>query len=148
MNRPAGIPASWRPQAAPFSEEFFHLARKWSDMMDEMLNRDLVRFASQREWSPPINLYETPTAFLICAELGGMDPAHIDVSVQGRAVVIRGTRPDPHPPDEAGELCVHLLEINAGAFRRIVDMPANVDADRVEAAYRDGMLWITLPKAA
>jgi HSP20 family molecular chaperone IbpA len=50
------------------------------------------------------------------------------------------------PPDGAKAVAVHLMEIDHGTFCRTVDIPANVDATKISANYREGLLWVMLPK--
>jgi len=59
---------------------------------------------------------------------------------------ISGHRLQPRPPDAAGVLSMHVLEIDEGPFRRELELPEPVDIDAVEASYLKGFLWITLPK--
>lgn len=123
-----------------------HLTEQMTQMMDEMSKRDFYQFSKHEGFEPGVNLYETRTAYLLCVDLAGMKPDKIDVSVAGGKLLIRGDRPVPRPKEELGEFSVHLMEIPSGTFKRAVALPEDVDADGVIAGYREGFLWLTLPR--
>jgi HSP20 family protein len=125
---------------------------EWSgriqSIMDEMLNRNFVSFRDCGTWQPATNVYERREAYFLCIELAGMDEESIDVHcTTPTRVVIDGARAQPRPAEVSGPLSVHVMEIDQGPFRRIIDLPEAVDVDAVEASYSKGFLWITLPKA-
>lgn len=93
---------------------------------------------------PPLNLYETPEAFVLTAELPGVAPEDLEVSLEGSTVTLRGERKAP-PADEAS---VHRSERLTGSFQRAIDLSVTVDGDKVEAVHRHGVLTLRLPKAA
>lgn len=95
---------------------------------------------------PPVNLYETDEAYVLTAELPGVDPDAIQVSIEGTTVSLGGER-RIEPPDDA-RTSVHRLERQSGAFRRAFELPAPIDADKAEAAHRNGILLLRLPKTA
>ncbi|NNM85070.1 MAG: Hsp20/alpha crystallin family protein [Phycisphaerales bacterium] len=113
---------------------------------DTVLNRGFFGFWTTDSWRPSVNLYETPDAFVICADIAGMDKDRIDVRVDERQLTIRGRRNCPTPPGMARTVAVHLMEIDHGVFGRTVEVPANVDSEAIAAEYHQGLLWITLPK--
>lgn len=127
-------------------EGSFHRFRE-QITVEEMLSRQYVRFCPTDAWRPNVNVYENAAAIIVCVDLAGMRPDAIGVDVTPNALVIRGQRIAPVPQEAAGELGVHLMEIDAGMFCRELELPSPVDRDRVQAGYRDGLLWITLPKA-
>src|SRR5829696_2815932 len=99
-------------------------------------------------FSPAVDVYYTgdPPRAIVRADLAGVDPAGIALEIRGRELVLSGTRP-PHPPEAGGERVYQQLEIEHGAFRRVVALGADVDADAASAAYEDGMLIVELPLA-
>jgi HSP20 family protein len=94
---------------------------------------------------PPVNLYETGDAYVLTAELPGLRPEDIQLSLEDSTVTLRGERKIDYP--EGGELAVHRLERESGAFRRAFDLPVPIEADKVEAIQRNGVLMLRLPKA-
>lgn len=101
-------------------------------------------------WSPNVNLYETDAAYVVCVDLAGVDKDKIDLEMADQKLTLRGTRQVPMceapPGQESVRVRVHLMEIDHGAFTREVEIPEDVQRDKVAATYRNGMLWIELPK--
>jgi HSP20 family protein len=114
------------------------------DVTRELSRAQFSRFA--HAWEPDINAYRCKTCIRICVDLAGVDRSIIDLTVEPRRVVIRGTRELPEPTHAEGH-AVQLLamEIDYGPFRREVPLPAEVEIDKAHAEQRNGLLWITLP---
>jgi HSP20 family protein len=91
---------------------------------------------------PPVNLYDTADALVLTAELPGVRDQDLELSVEGEQVVLRGNRAIEYPSDASA----HRRERQAGAFHRTVTLPFAVDGDKVDATYRNGVLWLRLPK--
>lgn len=104
------------------------------------------RYCATSQWEPSINICESQDGYHISVELGGMRREDIEVQVEAGHLVIRGQRSIPRPevPDE--QLRMHHMEIEHGPFCRELDMPGNVDPQGISARYKDGILWIRLPK--
>jgi HSP20 family protein len=94
-------------------------------------------------WAPPIDIYETQDAYKVVAELPGFSPDEVDVTVNEGQLTIRGERKFY---DEVNEENFHRVERRFGAFQRIVSLPAQVDADKVEANFDKGVLTVGIPK--
>jgi HSP20 family protein len=93
-----------------------------------------------------LDVKETPEQFTVTASVPGVPSSDIDISVLGDTLRIRGHRQED--PEESGEGGRWLLrERRFGAFERTVSLPTTVDAERAAAAFQDGVLTITLPKA-
>jgi HSP20 family protein len=114
------------------------------DITNELSRSQFSRFA--HAWVPAINAYRCQTCVRICVDLAGVDRSVIDLTVEPRRVVIRGTRELPEPTHAEGH-AVQLLamEIDYGPFRREVPLPAEVEIDQAHAEQRNGLLWISLP---
>jgi HSP20 family protein len=93
-----------------------------------------------------VNLYEDDVNYYVVADLSGTGSQSIEVHYQEGELVIAGHRPTPPPPEVIGELRLHHMEIDHGAFHRSIRMPADVDVESIDAVYRTGQLLITLPK--
>jgi HSP20 family protein len=96
------------------------------------------------EWVPAIDLSETPESFRVVVDLPGVNPAAIDLSVVGTVLTLRGDRPRHESPQTRE----HLNERPSGVFLRALALPSDVDVETIEAKYQDGVLTVTLPKAA
>ena len=92
---------------------------------------------------PTVNVWETGDALKLELELPGVESDQIELSVVGDELSIKVDRPDAEPQGAT----YHRRERSVGTFARVVRLPVEVDADRVEADLRHGVLSITLPKA-
>jgi HSP20 family protein len=94
-------------------------------------------------WAPAVDIYETGEAYAVEAELPGIDPEDIDVSVDEGVLNLRGER---NLEKEVKEENYHRVERAYGMFQRSIRLPADVDAGNVKASYDSGLLRITVPK--
>jgi HSP20 family protein len=94
-------------------------------------------------WTPALDVYEDKENFTVKAELPGMKKEEIEVSLHEGMLSISGERKGESKHEEAE---VHRTERFFGRFQRTVNLPAAVAAEKVKAAYKDGVLTITLPK--
>ena len=100
--------------------------------------------APQGRWSPRTNISESDTAYRVSIELAGVKPADVSVEMQDGILEISGKREKVELPEGVRALKV---EQRTGEFRRKFEFPTLVDADRIEAAYENGVLSIELPKS-
>jgi len=105
--------------------------------------------ASPTCWQPRVDLYETPSALIVKAELAGVESDDLDVTLvnHDRVILIRGRRGDPES-QRSERTVYHQMEIYLGPFERTVALPRGivVDRDAIQAAYHEGFLIIRLPK--
>jgi HSP20 family protein len=95
-------------------------------------------------WTPPVDLYETATDFILTADLPGLSRDQIDVSVDDNRVIIRGERvggPIDMPCEQ-----FHRVERGHGRFSRSFALPDAVDVNGVSADLKDGILTVRIPK--
>ncbi len=92
----------------------------------------------------PIDLLDAGSALVVRANMPGLDASNVSITVTGNALTIRG-EPKIEPEQEGATYL--RRERRASAFTRSLTLPIQVDADRAEATYRDGVLILTLPKA-
>jgi HSP20 family protein len=93
---------------------------------------------------PPMNITQDEDNFYLRAEIPGIKPAELSISALRNRVSIAGKREIPREHERAS---YHRKERPEGAFDRTIALPLEVDADHVDAAYADGVLTLTLPKA-
>jgi HSP20 family protein len=98
-----------------------------------------------KNWMPAIDIFEKKDKFVVKAELPGMKEDDIDVSVIGGTLTISGEK---ETETEVNEEDYYHSERSYGNFMRAVSLPSNVNTDKIEAKYEDGVLEITLPKIA
>ncbi|MGH7180031.1 MAG: Hsp20/alpha crystallin family protein [Tepidisphaeraceae bacterium] len=130
---------------------FGHVSNAFGKLA-EQFNKGFYGFVPNETWTPNVNLYETDAAYVVCADLAGVDKDKIDIVVHEQRLILRGARSVPvteesRPPQEPPRRTrIHLMEIDHGSFNREVELPNDVAAERITASYRNGMLWIELPK--
>ena len=119
--------------------------RRWEAEMDQLLGRAAypagIR-AVPRGTYPPINVGSTPERVDVYLFAAGVDPKSIDVSIQQNLLTVSGSRRVP----VSGEAEYYRRERYDGEFRRVIALPDDVDPDRVEARYRDGVLQVTVQR--
>jgi HSP20 family protein len=95
-------------------------------------------------WAPALDVHEDKDSYTIRVELPGMKREEIEVSLQDEALVISGERKTEERKEDTE---VHRQERFYGKFSRALTFPTAVAGDKVKAAYKDGILTVTLPKA-
>ena len=99
---------------------------------------------SRGSWLPPVDIYETGAREIVLkAELPGLRREDIDLTVENSTLTIRGER---RREEDVTEDRYHRLERTHGSFQRSFTLPQTVDAARVRAEYRDGVLTVVLPQ--
>lgn len=100
-----------------------------------------------RTWVPAMDVAERGDAYLVFTELPGVSPDQVEVAFEQNVLTLRGTKPASFDVNAEGELRLFAAERVSGTFERSVRLPEFVDADRIEAAFSNGLLTITVPKA-
>jgi HSP20 family protein len=100
--------------------------------------------ATLGDWAPSLDLSESKDAFVVKAEIPGMDAKDVEVSFQENVLTIKGEK--KHEKEDKDER-YHRVERTYGAFTRSVKLPVAVDGSKVNAAFKNGLLTVTLPKA-
>jgi HSP20 family protein len=94
-------------------------------------------------WSPALDLYQNADNIVAVVELPGMRREEIEISLHDGMLTISGERKREASNDAKAERTERYI----GKFRRSITLPTRVDANKVSASYRDGILTVTLPKA-
>ena len=94
---------------------------------------------------PATDVYETDDNVIIVMEIAGIAEEEIELEIQGSSLIIRGER---KPAEGRSGRVYSQMEIYDGPFQRDILLPSEVNAEEARAVYKDGMLEITLPKAA
>lgn len=92
---------------------------------------------------PPVNVFQKGDDFIVIAEIPGVDKKDLDVRVKGGEVQLTGKKSIEYPDDAS----LHRRERVSGDFNRTLTLGADIDSERVEAEYRDGVLRVYLPRA-
>ena len=116
--------------------------------MDAVFNRFGTGTTPSSSWRgvfPAVNLYEAEDAYVLMAELPGLNNEDIQVSLERSTVIIEGDRKIDYANQEG--ISLHRRERQVGSFRRAFELPALIDADKVEAVHQNGILMLRLPKS-
>jgi HSP20 family protein len=100
--------------------------------------------AATTAWQPLVDIFEEPDVIRLVAEVPGVKPEDVKISVEANLLTIKGTK--EQVAEERAEK-VHRYERTYGAFERTFRLSASIDPNKIKATYTLGVLTITLPKA-
>ena len=144
----SALPA-WRP---------LETLRREVDRLFESFDRDFWRLPFRRgsfdvepfwqrqlTWAatPAVDIVEKDNAFEVVADVPGFDEKNIEVKVAQGALTIKGARQEEQEEKKKG---YYVNERRSGSFERTFRLPEGIDAGRIEASFRKGVLTVTLPK--
>jgi HSP20 family protein len=127
------------------------LYRPFTNLLrDELFgDRDLSRFVdpwrAAQNFSPAVDVVESDKAFLLKAELPGLAPENIDVQVENDVLTVRGERKYENEEESGG---YRRVERSYGSFARSFVLPKGTPAEAIDAQVENGVLTVTIPKAA
>lgn len=121
----------------------FNVGNRISRLLNEALGDWQYRDSTTAAWVPPVDIFEEAGAIRIVAEVPGVNPEDVKISVENNVLTIHGTK--QQVAEERTER-VHRYERTYGTFERSFTLPATVDAGNIKAAYERGVLTVTLPK--
>lgn len=119
--------------------------RMFENFFEDPFGLDVFERSPLSDFSPRIDVSESDTQYTVVAELPGMDEKDIQLTLEQDALVISGEK--KAESEEKGKN-FHRIERSFGSFSRVVPLPAAVDAEKVNAEFKKGVLTITLPKPA
>jgi HSP20 family protein len=130
-------------ELAPFDFEQMRMDmdRLWDSFFE---GRPRRRVREEREWLPSLDMAETKNAVVVKAEVPGLDPKDIDISLSGDVLTIKGEKKQEK---EEREENYHLIERSYGSFVRSIHLPTKVRSEKIEASYKNGILKVVLPKS-
>ena len=128
----------WNPTTAYLTnrEPFFRL-------FDSFFNSD-AQGEETRAWVPPVDIQENGDSYLFHAELPGMSKEDIHITLENSVLRLSGERKFEK---DAKKENYHRVERTYGTFTRTFTLPTQVDPEKVQAAFENGILTITVPKA-
>ena len=98
---------------------------------------------STRTWAPAVDIFENADNIVLKAELPGIDPKDVEIRVEDNTLYLKGQRKFER---EVKEENYHRVERSYGSFARSFSLPNSIDADKVLADFKDGLLTLTMPK--
>jgi len=140
----------WRPRWGIAPWRPFHEMEDLERHLEDLFGRPFLPAwqpfpLEKRGWAPSIDVFEKEDKYVVKAELPGIKEGDVDISVVGDALTIKGER---KVETEVKEEDYHCCERSYGSFFRSIALPSNVNVDKIEASYDDGVLEVSLPKAA
>jgi len=120
------------------------LQNQMNRLFDDTLHTWPAQSDGTRAWSPAADIYETDSDLVLQTDLPGIDPKQIDVRVENNVLTVRGERRFEQKVEREK---FHRVERSYGTFSRSFTLATAVDADKIQAHYKNGVLSITVPKA-
>lgn len=138
--------APWRP----FSE-LSRLEREMERMFEDLWGRRMRPLWPERWWprfgvemsAPAVDVYEDKDEIVAKAELPGVEKDNIEVSVSNHFLTIKGEK---KKEEEVKEEDYYRAERSYGAFVRTLELPTDIQTDKIKAAFKNGVLEIRMPK--
>jgi HSP20 family protein len=121
------------------------LRKEMDRLFDRFWETDWPAWPALGDWMPKVDVADTKDAFMVTAEIPGIDPKDITLTLDGDALTIKGEK--KHEKEEK-EGTYFRMERAYGAFARTMPLPAPVEAGKVTATFKNGILTVKLPKGA
>ncbi len=99
-------------------------------------------------WVPPVDIYEYADRFELYVDVPGVDPNKVDLTLEGGVLTLSGQRNEVVTQRQSEDAQYRRTERGVGHFYRRFVLPDTVDSDKVNAAGKDGVLRVTIPKQA
>ena len=112
-------------------------------LFEDTLNRFFSESATARPWSPAVDIAENENEILLTADIPGVKLDDVQIKLEEGVLTLSGKREFSKSDEKAG---YHRIERSYGSFHRAFALPDSVDPERVQAAFDNGVLAITLPK--
>jgi len=133
-----------------YGYEPLELLNQWQKDLDRIFNQtpateEDTSSVATSNWTPPVDIVETDQGFLIYADIPGIDPKDIEISMEQGVLSIQGER-----PLESKEVLKNYKRIERvrGTFHRRFSLPDTADAEKISASGKHGVLEISIPKRA
>ncbi len=116
-------------------------------LFDETMSRSRAAEPSELtgSWSPSVDVYENADRYVLVAELPGLRKEDVQIELKENVLTLKGERKFE---DEYKDQTCHRMERAYGQFVRSFSLPTQVEAGKVEAKFKDGVLTVTVPKSA
>lgn len=122
----------------------------YQEEMDHLLDRffggslfSAPELLSEGKWFPNVDISEGRKKITVKAEMPGVESSDIDISLDGRFLQIKGEKKQEK---EESDENLHRVERSYGYFNRIIELPSDVDPEKVDATYKRGVLTVKLKK--
>jgi HSP20 family protein len=119
------------------------LRKELDRLVDRFWDNDLLEMPALGEWTPVLDMHEDKDRLIVKAEIPGLDPADIRLTLRDQVLTVTG---DKKREKEEKDAHFYRMERAWGTFARSIRLPVPVDAAKVHAAFKNGILTIQLPK--
>lgn len=137
------------PMFAGVAREFDEMQNRLRRFFNEGFPGDTLPMTEPLGWLPVVEIVEKDDELLLTAELPGMAKEDVEVVFEDDVLMIRGEKKDEKREKEEKEgFRYHLWERSYGSFQRAFTLPRTIDATRILADFKDGVLTVHLPKTA
>jgi len=138
----------WQPRGAMSPRGSFHemdqFRQEMNSLMDWAFGRGWGDGLLESSWVPPVDVVQEADKFRVHVDLPGVKRDEIEITVHGDTLTIKGEKKRENVSKEED---TYRSERYYGSFSRSMTLPAAVDANRIEAGYKDGVLEIVIPKS-
>lgn len=141
------------PSIPNLYREMSRWMRDWDNLLGDVFSAPvnwqsrpgmtLARLSDAPRFNPPIDIREGDNGYFITAELPGIDPKDVEITVQEGTLLIKGEKKFEQESKGEG---YHRMERSYGSFRRVISLPKGVDFDHIDATFNNGLLTLTVPK--
>ena len=141
-----GTLVPWRQRSLfPTTDRFSRLVNRMEGEMEDLLDRFWVPEEGPlaRSFSPTVDLVEAENQFEVTVDLPGLKPEEVEVELKNGDLWIAGKREEEK--EDKGKT-YHRIERRHGEFRRVLPLPATINAEKIEAKFDNGVLKIIVPK--
>jgi HSP20 family protein len=147
MQRPPTLPSLFDRDRDPFTA----LRKQFDDIFDAWTGGSGAQLpaSAATTFAPRVDVSETDKEVKVCADLPGLEEKDVEVKLAGNQLTIRGEKKAEHEEKEGDEKegrFFHRIERSYGAFQRSIAVPFDVDPDKVEATFKNGVLTVTVAK--
>lgn len=129
----------WQPSLGliePFRKEM-------EEMMERFFGHENGKPRAMETWAPRVDVEETDKEILVKADLPGVDPKNVEITVENGVLMVRGEKKEEK---EEKKKNYHRTERFMGTFYRAIQLPPSADADKVNATSANGVVTVTIPK--
>jgi HSP20 family protein len=124
-----------------FSDRF---RREFDDLVDRFFGKEPFLTGALGTFSPAIDISETDENYLVKGEIPGIDPEDLEINLTGDVLTIKGEKKEE---TEEKDESMYRKERRFGTFKRVFTIPCEIQEDKIEAKFENGLLSLTLPKA-
>jgi len=137
---------NWREAngARPFLAPLTSFRRELDRLFDDFLVPGDGQFSTSRDLQPDIEVQDRDNAYAVTAELPGIEPKDVQVDLNDNILTIAGEKRQARDQNDKGR---HYSERSYGRFERLIPLEREIDADKIEAKFSNGVLTVTLPKS-